>query len=65
MFTIDCPQHGTHVLVGTRRIRAFHNTDHGIFMSVECYCGSRVAVPTGRRYTKSGSGLGRSLVAVA
>ena len=64
MFAIDCPQHGARVLVGPRRIRAFHNTDRGILLSVECYCGHRVALQTGRRghiTLRSGS----SLIAVA
>lgn len=64
MFAIDCPQHGARVLVGPRRIRAFHNTDRGILLSVECYCGHRVALQTGRRghiTPRSGS----SLIAVA
>jgi hypothetical protein len=64
MFAIDCSQHGGRVLVGPGRIRAFHNTDRGILLSVECYCGHRVALLTGRRghiTPRSGS----SLIAVA
>jgi hypothetical protein len=63
MFAIDCPQHGARVLIGPRRIRAFHNTDRGILLSVECYCGHRVALRTGRRPTAPRSGS--PLIAVA
>jgi hypothetical protein len=50
MLSINCPTHGTKVLVGTRRIRSLVNTDHGILLHVQCYCGSHVVVGTGRDY---------------
>jgi len=50
MFTIDCPVHRSKVLVGMRRIRSLANTKHGILLDVECYCGTRVALGTGRTY---------------
>jgi hypothetical protein len=49
MFAIQCPNHGTEVLVTERRIRRMENTPGGIVMDVECYCGTHVVVRTGRR----------------
>jgi hypothetical protein len=48
MISIDCPRHDARVLVGASRIRSFHNTPYGIYLSVDCYCGQRVAIATGR-----------------
>jgi len=48
MLAINCPTHGTKVLVGTRRIRSLINTDNGIVLHVQCYCGTHVVVGTGR-----------------
>ncbi len=59
MFTIDCPTHGSKVLVGTRRIRSLINTERGIVLDVECYCGTRVSGGTGRNHAR------RSLPALA
>jgi hypothetical protein len=59
MFAIDCPVHGSKVLVGTRRIRSLVNTGRGILLDVECYCGARVIAGTGRNYVR------RSLAALA
>ncbi|MGH8833841.1 MAG: hypothetical protein ACRDWG_02405 [Actinomycetes bacterium] len=50
MLSINCPAHGTKVLVGTRRIRSLVNTEHGIVLHVQCYCGAHVVVGTGRDY---------------
>jgi hypothetical protein len=50
MFAINCPAHGSKVLVGTRRIRSLVNTEHGIVLDVECYCGARVVTGAGRNY---------------
>jgi hypothetical protein len=50
MFAIKCPVHGSKVLVGNRRIRSLVNTERGILLDVECYCGTHVAVGTGRNY---------------
>jgi len=50
MFAINCPTHGSEVLVGTRRIRSLINTERGILLDVECYCGARVVTGTGRNY---------------
>ena len=50
MLSINCPTHGANVLVGTRRIRSMTNTDNGIVLHVECYCGTHVVVGTGRDY---------------
>ncbi len=49
MLSIYCPRHGSEVLVGTGRIRNLINTDHGIRLHVECYCGYHVHTTTGRR----------------
>jgi hypothetical protein len=50
MLSINCPAHGTKVLVGTRRIRSLVNTEHGIMLHVQCYCGAHVVVGAGRDY---------------
>jgi hypothetical protein len=50
MFAINCPEHASKVLIGTRRIRSLVNTERGILLDVECYCGARVAVGTGQNY---------------
>lgn len=49
MFVIRCPRHGSRVLVSERRIRALRNTGTGILLDVECWCGQRVLLRTGRR----------------
>ena len=36
-------------MVPETRIRGLHNTAHGILVDVECWCGTRVAIRTGRR----------------
>ena len=53
MFSIYCPRHGSEVLVGSSRIRRMVNTEHGILLDVECYCGQHVVGATGRRYARS------------
>jgi hypothetical protein len=50
MFTIDCPTHGTRMLLTERRIRSLRNTDSGIVLELECYCGHRATINTGRRH---------------
>jgi hypothetical protein len=50
MFAIKCPVHGSKVLVGSGRIRSLVNTERGIMLAVECYCGTHVVVGTGRNY---------------
>ncbi len=50
MFAINCPVHGSKVLIGTRRIRSLVNTERGILLDVECYCGARVVAGSGRTY---------------
>lgn len=50
MFSISCPTHGSNVLVGIGRIRSLTNTEAGVLLDIECYCGTHVAVGTGRRY---------------
>jgi hypothetical protein len=59
MFAIDCPVHGSKVLVGTRRIRSLVNTGRGILLDVECYCGARVIAGAGRNHVR------RSVTALA
>ena len=49
MFTVDCPRHGRPVLLPASRIRGLHNTDAGILLRVECWCGTLITVRTGRR----------------
>jgi hypothetical protein len=48
MFVIDCPAHGSRVLLSERRIRNLRNTDAGVLLDVECYCGHIEKIRTGR-----------------
>jgi hypothetical protein len=49
MLAIDCPNHGAPVMVPVTRIRGLRNAPDGITLHVECWCGARVAIRTGRR----------------
>lgn len=53
MFTIDCPTHGHPVLVTDEHIRSLTNTDHGIVLDIECWCGTHVTLVTGRSARKT------------
>jgi hypothetical protein len=48
MFTVQCPQHGTEVLLPERRIESLRNTMTGIEVRWVCYCGHRGSFMTGR-----------------
>jgi hypothetical protein len=48
MFVIDCPKHGSRVLLSERRIRGLRNTDAGVLLALECYCGHLERIHTGR-----------------
>jgi hypothetical protein len=47
MFAIDCPHHGARTLASTDDVRRIDNTDHGIVLEVECWCGGIVTIVTG------------------
>jgi hypothetical protein len=48
MFAIDCPHHGARALATTDQILRYENTEHGIELLVECWCGGLVTVVNGR-----------------
>lgn len=48
MLLISCPRHAARVIVPTSRIRDLRNTEAGILLMVECWCGERVRIRTGR-----------------
>ncbi|GAA3296951.1 MULTISPECIES: hypothetical protein [Dactylosporangium] len=48
MFVIDCPAHRSRVVLSERRIRCLRNTDAGILLDLECYCGHIERILTGR-----------------
>ena len=48
MFAIECPTHRSRVLVTESRIRNLRNTDRGILLDIECWCGTHVVLVTGR-----------------
>ncbi|HVL82952.1 MAG TPA: hypothetical protein VM367_01465 [Pseudonocardia sp.] len=48
MLVVHCPRHGCRVLLTERRIRALLNTPQGIVLEVECDCGERITLVTGR-----------------
>jgi hypothetical protein len=52
MLLINCPSHGRQVLVTESRIRLLTNTDSGILLDIECWCGTHVALRTGRQATR-------------
>jgi hypothetical protein len=49
VLAIECPNHGSLVMVPETRIRGLHNAADGILLDIECWCGTRVAIHTGRR----------------
>ncbi|WP_433088926.1 hypothetical protein ACQP1P_21975 [Dactylosporangium sp. CA-052675] len=48
MFVIDCPAHRSRVLLSERRVRSLRNTDAGVLLDLECYCGHVERIRTGR-----------------
>ena len=48
VFTIDCPRHGTAVLLSERRIRALRRSASGLEVDFECWCGHRGSFAAGR-----------------
>lgn len=48
MFVVDCPTHRSPVLLPVSRIRALANTETGIRVLVECWCGACLHLRTGR-----------------
>lgn len=48
MLVISCPTHRARLMVPTTHVRQLRNTDTGILLEVECWCGTRVWVRTGR-----------------
>ena len=49
MFVIDCPTHRSRVMLSERRIRNLRNTESGVLLDVECYCGHTERIRTGSR----------------
>ena len=39
MFSVNCPRHGTTVLLGLTDIDRIDNTSHGIVVHYTCTCG--------------------------
>lgn len=52
MFVIDCPAHRSRVLLSERRIRSLRNTDAGVLVDLECYCGHVERLHTGRTHER-------------
>ena len=50
MFSIQCPTHGSEVLLTERRIRGIEPTAAGMRVRYECWCGHRGSFATGRRH---------------
>ena len=48
MFSVDCPQHGTTVLLGISDITQIENTASGIRVHYECTCGHKGVWLTGK-----------------
>lgn len=51
MIAVYCPRHGADVLMSERRIRCLRNAATAVELDVECYCGERITVRTGRLRT--------------
>ena len=49
MFSIQCPRHGSEVLLSESRIESLRNSVAGIEVRWICYCGHRGSFITGRR----------------
>jgi hypothetical protein len=49
MFVAHCPRHGSRVLLGYSDVERVENTDDGILVHYQCFCGARWAERTGRR----------------
>jgi len=52
MFVVSCPAHGRQSMVPETRIRHPRNTPPGIRLDVECWCGTRITIHTGRRRSR-------------
>jgi len=48
MISINCPTHGSRVMLTERHIRKMTNTSRGIVVDVECTCGTSVRFVTGK-----------------
>lgn len=48
MFSIDCPKHGSTVLLGLSDINLINNTNHGIEVHYTCSCGHNGVWLTGK-----------------
>lgn len=55
MFILDCPHHGARTLVTYDAVRTVTNTDAGIVIEVECWCGGLATVVTGRHAVAPGT----------
>ena len=53
MFSIQCPRHGSEVLLSESRIESLRNRVAGIEVRWICYCGHRGAFTSGRRRAHS------------
>jgi hypothetical protein len=49
MLSVYCPRHRATVLLSTSSIVGFAQTSQGFEVAVECTCGERIDVRTGRR----------------
>ena len=52
MFDFTCTECGAHRLVFPSQIRGVDNTDHGIEVRFECWCGAEQTWLTGRRSSR-------------
>jgi hypothetical protein len=50
MFSVECPRHGSEVLLPEGSIDSLHNTAAGIEVRWVCSCGHRGSFITGRRH---------------
>lgn len=57
MFAVDCPKHGTRVLIWTSLVERVRNTPGGIEVDYRCTCGHRGTWSTGRRAERSAQDL--------
>ena len=51
MFTVECPTHGTTVLLGPRRIVSLHHDHAGMTIGWRCTCGTAGTTRLTRRAT--------------
>ncbi len=54
MFAVQCPSHGSQMLLGARSIETLENTPHGVVIHWRCHCGTTGTQLVSRRAALEG-----------